>query len=101
MIGASGAIAGVLGAYFYLFPKAKVLVLIPFIISSQSESLPIFYYLFGFVINLLILMMNNQVAWFAHIGGFIFGLMYVFKEQKNLKQKKEIRFLKNKKGPWD
>ena len=49
MIGASGAIAGVLGAYFYLFPKAKVLVLIPFIIFFTIRVPANILLLFGFL----------------------------------------------------
>ena len=73
-----GAIAGVLGAYFYLFPKAKVLVLIPFIIfftiRVPANILLLFWFFYQFInIN----DEQSNVAWIAHIGGFIFGLMYV------------------------
>ena len=104
MIGASGAIAGVLGAYFYLFPKAKVLVLIPFIIfftiRVPANILLLFWFFYQFVnIN----DEHSSVAWLAHIGGFIFGLMYVVTTgAKKFESKKgKSVFLKNKKGPWD
>ncbi len=105
MIGASGAIAGVLGAYLYLFPKAKVLVLIPFFIlftfRIQAYILLIFWFLYQFV-NLG--NSGSNVAWFAHIGGFIFGFLYCFfflsKTKRNPIKKGRSIFLK-KKGPWD
>ena len=104
MIGASGAIAGVLGAYFYLFPKAKVLVLIPFIIfftiRVPANILLLIWFCYQFInIN----DEQSNVAWIAHIGGFIFGLMYVFltRTKKFETKKGKSVFLKNKKGPWD
>jgi len=104
MIGASGAIAGVLGAYFYLFPKAKVLVLIPFIIfftiRVPANILLLFWFFYQFI---YINDEQSNVAWIAHVGGFIFGLIYVVAtRQKKFESKtgKSV-FLKNKKGPWD
>ena len=104
MIGASGAIAGILGAYFYLFPKAKVLVLIPFIIfftiRVPANILLLFWFFYQFI---YINDEQSNVAWIAHVGGFIFGLIYVIATgQKKFESKtgKSI-FLKNKKGPWD
>ena len=104
LIGASGAIAGVLGAYLHLFPKAKVLVLIPFFIfftiRVPAFILLIFWFLFQF------LNLGNQesnVAWVAHIGGFVFGLFYSYifnnKIKKTITKKGKSVFLKR--GPWD
>ena len=74
---ASGAIAGVLGAYLYLYPKAKVLVLIPFFIFFTIR-IPAFYLLiFWFFYQFINLgSQGSNIAWIAHIGGFIFGLIY-------------------------
>ena len=77
MIGASGAIAGVLGAYFVLYPKAKVTTLIFVII----RKLPAFIFL-GIWLGMQIVYSISQsgkpgVAWFAHIGGFIAGAAIV------------------------
>ena len=105
MIGASGAIAGVLGAYLRLFPRAKVLVLFPFIIfftfRIPASILLIIWFFFQF------LNLSNQgsnVAWIAHIGGFLFGFIYsiLFESSHRIMKKKEGKsiFL-NKKGPWD
>ena len=81
-IGASGAISGILGAYLFLYPKAKVLTLIPIFYFIRIVKIPAFYFL-GFWI-LLQLMHGlpslssasgaGGVAWFAHIGGFTVGL---------------------------
>ena len=105
MIGASGAIAGVLGAYLFLFPKAKVLVLIPFFIfftfKVKAYILLIFWFIYQFV-NLGD--SGSNVAWFAHIGGFLFGFLYcvlfLSKKKKSLPKKGKSIFLR-KKGPWD
>jgi len=84
MIGASGAVSGVLGAYLLLFPQARVhtLIFLGFFISVVR--LPA-YFIIGFwiVIQLLNGLVSKGVAdqggvaWFAHIGGFVFGLMLI------------------------
>tara|TARA_X000000950_G_scaffold272367_1_gene354796 strand:+ start:5121 stop:5798 length:678 start_codon:yes stop_codon:yes gene_type:complete len=81
MIGASGAIAGVLGAYMYIYPKAKILILVPLLIFFFTIRLPALIVLgFWFVIQFLNMTLiydnNSNVAWMAHIGGFLFGLIY-------------------------
>lgn len=80
MVGASGAIAGVLGAYFVLFPRAQIqtLVILPLYISVAR--LPALFFLgFWFVFQLLSsgasLTAEGGVAWFAHIGGFLAGIV--------------------------
>jgi membrane associated rhomboid family serine protease len=82
MVGASGAIAGVLGAYFVSFPGARVRVLIPILIFFYSVRIPAIIVLgFWFLIQILnASAMPGQmggVAWFAHIGGFIAGMVLV------------------------
>jgi len=82
MIGASGAISGVLGAYLLLHPHARVLVIIPLGIFSQLMRLPALWVLgFWFVFQLLssALAAKGQggVAWFAHVGGFVFGMLLI------------------------
>jgi membrane associated rhomboid family serine protease len=83
-IGASGAIAGVLGAYLVLYPRARVdtLFIIGFFI--QLSSVPAVVVLgFWFVLQLLngVLSLGmaqaGGVAWFAHVGGFVAGLILV------------------------
>jgi membrane associated rhomboid family serine protease len=84
-IGASGAIAAVLGAYFLYFPKAQVITLIPLFFLPWFVNIPAVIYLgFWFVIQLYSGVMSlasaggmamGGVAWWAHIGGFLFGLV--------------------------
>ncbi len=81
LIGASGAIAGVLGCYFILYPRAKVLTLIPLGFFITFARLPAVLFLaFWFVLQLFNAllapgMMGQPVAWWAHVGGFIMGLV--------------------------
>jgi membrane associated rhomboid family serine protease len=74
MIGASGAIAGVLGAYWVLFPRAQVLTLVfLFVVPVPAR---IFLGLW-FVAQFLNIGMGGGVAWFAHVGGFLAGIGFV------------------------
>ena len=70
MVGASGAIGGVLGAYLINYPNAKVLVLIPFGFFSQLIKIKALYVL-GFWFILQFISSGGGVAYAAHIGGFI------------------------------
>jgi membrane associated rhomboid family serine protease len=79
-IGASGAIAGILGAYFIFFPRAKVLTLIPIGIFITTAYLPAYLFLvlwfFLQVFNAFLSGLSTAtetVAWWAHIGGFVLG----------------------------
>ena len=82
-IGASGAISGILGAYILLYPRARVLVLIPLGYFARIMYIPAGFVLgFYFVIQLFqgtlsLGQAGGGVAWFAHIGGFIAGLFLV------------------------
>ena len=83
----SGAIAGVLGAYFFYYPYARILTLIPFGIFSRMVEIPAFIFLgFWFLmqtiqgtwaLSLGVKTMQNMggVAWWAHASGFIGGLL--------------------------
>ena len=82
MIGASGAIAGVLGAYLLLYPYARVLIFLPFRIFSQIIRLPAFWVLwFWFIFQLMSFTLSEGqeggVAWIAHIGGFLAGMALI------------------------
>ncbi len=84
MVGASGAIAGILGAYLIMYPKAKVLTLIFIVYFIRMVRIPAVI-LLGFWFFLQVLnglpalgAEGGGVAWFAHIGGFVFGVI-VFK----------------------
>lgn len=80
MVGASGAISGVLGAYIVLFPRAQVLVLLPLGVFTRLMYIPA-----GFVLGLWFVMQllsgglslgreGGGVAFFAHVGGFVAGM---------------------------
>jgi membrane associated rhomboid family serine protease len=82
MIGASGAISGVLGAYLLLYPYARVLIFVPFRIFSKVIRLPAFWVLwFWFIFQLMSLTLSEGqqggVAWIAHVGGFVAGMVLV------------------------
>ena len=82
MLGASGAIAGVLGAYFILYPRGRILTILPIFFFIQFIEIPaIVYLLFWFAIQLFYGLADSNagammggVAWWAHVGGFLFGL---------------------------
>ncbi len=89
MVGASGAVSGVLGAYLLLFPHARVLTLIPLGFFTQLVEIPALIVLgFWILIQVFngVLTFNFEgggVAWFAHIGGFAIGmaLIGIFKDR--------------------
>jgi membrane associated rhomboid family serine protease len=88
MIGASGAISGVLGAYFLTYPHARILTLLPIVIFFYLIELPAYFFLgFWFVVQFLegsLSSMNSQqmvgggVAFWAHVGGFVAGVMLLW-----------------------
>ncbi len=81
-IGASGAIAAVLGAYLVLFPHARVVTLVPIFFFFWFIDIPAIFYLgFWFISQLFSGIMSlptagavGGVAWWAHIGGFVYGI---------------------------
>jgi membrane associated rhomboid family serine protease len=84
-IGASGAIAGVMGAYILRFPRARIVTLIPLIIFFTTVRIPAIFFLgFWFVQQALFSLASlsrdvdlgsGGVAYWAHSGGFVFGLI--------------------------
>jgi membrane associated rhomboid family serine protease len=82
MVGASGAIAGVLGAYLILFPKARVLTLVFIVFFIQVVAIPA-YFILGYWILLQLLnglmspSTQGGVAYMAHIGGFSAGIVLI------------------------
>jgi membrane associated rhomboid family serine protease len=86
VVGASGAIAGVLGAYLLLFPGARVLTLVFLGFFITTVKVPVLVYLpiwflLQFLSGLAALQVENGeaggVAWFAHIGGFLAGPLFL------------------------
>ena len=97
MIGASGAIAGVMGAYFVLYPKSRVLTLIPLIIFWEVIEIPATFLLgFWFLMQLFsagaIAVTANSagggVAFMAHVAGFICGVggIFIFRQRQRQEQ---------------
>ncbi len=93
LVGASGAIAGVMGSYFILYPRARVLTVIPlFVFFPVIEVSAFFFLAFWFVMQFIQgslsygADMSGGVAWWAHAGGFVVGaiLLPVFLLLKKL-----------------
>src|SRR3989454_5445739 len=85
-VGASGAIAGVLGAYVVSYPFARVLTLVPIFIFLQVIEIPAifvlgFWFIMQFLYGTASLAITGPngggVAWWAHVGGFIIGIILV------------------------
>ena len=93
MVGASGAIGGVLGAYMINHPKAKVLVLIPYFIITIIKIRAL--YVLGFWFILQFFSHGGGVAYAAHIGGFVSGMILILFFNKKTKRKTKVV-----KGPW-
>jgi membrane associated rhomboid family serine protease len=82
-LGASGAISGVMGAYFLMFPTARVLTLIPIFFFPYIVELPAlifigFWFLFQLISgasSMVEAQTGQGIAWWAHIGGFITGMV--------------------------
>ena len=105
-VGASGAIAGVMGAYYMLYPRARVLTLIPLFFFFEILEVPAYFFLgFWFLIQLLqgtfslafVDTLAGGVAWWAHVGGFAAGvlLVHVFKKRRTYR-----RFYRDEFRPW-
>lgn len=93
-VGASGAIAGILGAYFLLFPRAKVVTLLPIFVFIQIVEVPALLFLgLWFLIQFLSGSMTlgsgaaaAGVAWWAHIGGFAVGAGYTLLRLRTIRR---------------
>ena len=98
MIGASGAISGVLGAYLLLYPHARILVLLPLGFYAQLIRIPASWVLgFWFFIQVLSSMLfgpqQGGVAWYAHMAGFVTGLLLV-----TVFKRKKVKLFHNRRG---
>jgi membrane associated rhomboid family serine protease len=79
-IGASGAIAGVMGAYFLLYPRSKILTLVPIIFIPLFFEIPALFFLgLWFVLQFINAAgssgASGGIAWWAHVGGFLCGML--------------------------
>ena len=92
IVGASGAIAGVMGGYLLLYPFARVVTLFFFFFFVQIVEIPALFFLgFWFVFQFLSGSLSlagegGGVAWWAHIGGFVCGALLVYPLLKKRKQ---------------
>ncbi len=86
-VGASGAIAGVMGAYLIKFPRAYIRTLVFIVVFITTIDIPAFFLLlYWFAIQFFSglgsvgysAQMNGGVAWFAHVGGFLAGMALMF-----------------------
>ncbi len=77
LIGASGAVSGVLGAYILLFPTARIRVLVFLIIFVTTLKIPAVVFIGGWAVLQFINISrgNPQIAWYAHVGGFGAGII--------------------------
>jgi membrane associated rhomboid family serine protease len=80
VMGASGAIAAVMGSYLVLYPTGRVLTIIPLILMLEVVEIPsIIFILIWFAIQgangYLSIETQSSIAWFSHIGGFLFGFI--------------------------
>jgi membrane associated rhomboid family serine protease len=81
MVGASGAVSGVLGAYVVLFPHARILTLIPLFVFIRVVYVPAFVFIgLWFLLQLVPALVGahgSGVAFMAHVGGFVAGLAFI------------------------
>ncbi len=82
-VGASGAISGLLAGYMILFPTTRIIVLVPIFIFFEVVKVPAYlfiglWFIYQFIAGFSSLAGESPlggIAWFAHIGGFIFGIL--------------------------
>ena len=100
MVGASGAIAGVMGAYFVLYPHSRIVTLLPFIVIQVIEVPAIFFlgiwFLMQFASGITSVATatggaggGGGVAFWAHVAGFVAGLVGVFVFRRPERQRVE------------
>jgi len=84
IVGASGAVAAIMGAYLVLYPRARVNVLVPFfffftVVQMSAFAVLGLWFLYQFLIGLQEFAgAINAVAWLAHVGGFLFGVAGIY-----------------------
>jgi membrane associated rhomboid family serine protease len=85
-VGASGAIAGVMGAYLIKFPRARIITLVPIFIFITTLEIPaalllVYWFVLQFFSGIGSIgysqVSSGGIAWFAHVGGFLAGMLFV------------------------
>jgi len=102
VIGASGAIAGVMGAYFIMFPRSRILTLLPVLFIPYFIEIPAVIFLglwfilqlFSGTFALVIPEAGGGIAWWAHIGGFIVGILLlpIFRKKAYRRRYRDERY---------
>jgi len=77
VIGASGAVSGIMGAYLILYPNARVRTLVFIFIFITFVDIPAFVFLIVWFIFQFLYVGGEGIAWLAHVGGFIIGLVLI------------------------
>jgi rhomboid family protein len=85
MVGASGAIAAVMGAYLVLFPNAPILSVIPIFFIGVLQEIPAKWLLGLWFVTQFLISPNSGVAWAAHVGGFVFGVLVTLPLRERLR----------------
>lgn len=103
-VGASGAIAGVMGAYFLLYPHSKILTFIPIFFIPYFIEIPAFFFLGLWFLLQFISAAGTPaggggIAWWAHVGGFAFGMIFlkIFQRAPEFGLSRQIREKTSKK----
>ncbi|MGE0820633.1 MAG: rhomboid family intramembrane serine protease [Candidatus Binatia bacterium] len=99
VVGASGAIAGVMGGYFVLFPRSRILTLIPIFVFVQLVTVPAVVFLALWFLGQLLSgvaasssQVQGGVAWWAHIGGFLTGALFILVRYRSFSQQQAPRY---------
>ncbi len=92
-VGASGAISGVLGAYWLFYPHARIQTVVTYGFFWQVVRIPAYYYIgFWFVYQLIMGTLGvSGVAWWAHIGGFITGIVLGVPLRREARRREALR----------
>jgi len=103
VIGASGAVAGVMGAYLVWFPNARVRTLLFFGLILFVE-IKAKYLLLAWLVSQFIFNTGGGVAWMAHVGGFVFGVLFAFAVRESINARRAAwrgSYLGDDQGFWD
>ena len=102
MVGASGAIAGVMGAYVVKFPRSRILTLVFFFFVTTVEIPAIIILLYWFALQFFSgvgslaysRVSGGGVAWFAHVGGFVGGMLLIIalRPKERFRQREELHW---------
>jgi membrane associated rhomboid family serine protease len=100
MVGASGAIAAVMGAYLVWFPEAPVRTLlflvIPFVVRLRARWVLVMWFVLQFFTA-----PGSGVAWMAHVGGFVFGMLVALVVRSSGRAQQLALASGRRDGPWD